>query len=246
MGQDDNPHHGSVVAAAITASILILACGLAYRALAARLSAVGTASPIASEALRRLPMQIGDWTGQDVPLDETIVRKTGTDGHMNRRYSRHNGLENVGLYIAYGVTARALAGHRPENCYKGAGWTLIDRQSMEVSLADGSTLPCSVFSFSRGGLNVEKIVVLDYFIVDGRHCGDASLLLSRAWRGSGTVDYVAQVQISSMGNLPTDSATRIVSTFAADSAPLIADLFEHTQEDQSADSPDATKEGDSL
>jgi EpsI family protein len=204
------------------------------------------ASAIAPEALQRLPMQIGDWTGQDVPLAETIVRKTGTDGHINRRYSRHGGLENVGLYIAYGITARALAGHRPENCYKGAGWTLLDRQSMEVSLANGGGLPCSIFNFSRGGLNAERIVVLDYFIVDGRLCGDASLLLSRAWRGSDTVDYVAQVQISSTGNLPGDSATRIVSTFAADSARLIADLFEHTQEDQIAGIPDATKERDSL
>ena len=191
-------------------------------------------------------MQIGSWTGQDVPLDETIVRKTGTDAHINRRYCRYNGVEHVGLYIAYGVTARALTPHRPEVCYVGAGWTLMDRQSVELPLEDGATLPCSVFHFSRGGLNAEKIVVLDYFIVDGRHCGDASLLQSRAWRGSDTVDYVAQVQISSTENLPTDSATQIVSTFAVDSALLIADLFEHTQEDLSAEPPGAMKEGDNT
>jgi len=241
----DNPKRGPVITALIAAGILMLAFGLAYRALAVRLGLSVTTSPIVPEVLQRLPMQIGSWTGQDVPLDEAIVRKTGTDGHINRRYSRHIGVEYVGLYIAYGVTARALAPHRPEVCYVRAGWTLVDRQSVELPSEDGAKLPCSVFHFSQGGLNAKKIVVLNYFIVDGRHCGDASLLQSRAWRGSDTVAYVAQVQISSTENLPKDSATEIVTSFAVDSALLIADLFEHTQEDQSADSPATMKEGGS-
>ena len=220
----------------------MLIFGFAYRSLAARLGVSVTTRPIVPEAVHRLPMQIGSWTGQDVPLDEAIVRKTGTDGHINRRYSRYIGVEYVGLYIAYGVTARALAPHRPEVCYVRAGWTLMDRRSVELPLGNGAKLPCSVFQFSRGGLNAERIVVLDYFIVDGRYCGDASLLQSRAWRGSDTVAYVAQVQISSTGNLPTDSATEKVTTFAVDSALLIADLFEHIQEDQSVASSGAIRE----
>ncbi len=240
---NQNSNRRSVTIAAIAASILVLVSGLAYRALAARLAHSGTTSPIVPEALQRLPMQIGSWTGQDVPLDEAVVRKTGTDGRINRRYSRYAGAENVGLYIAYGVTARALAPHRPEVCYVRAGWTLIDRRSVELPLEDGGKLPCSVFQFSRGGLGAEKIVVLNYFIVDGRHCGDASLLQSRAWRGSGTVDYVAQVQISSTENLPTDSAVEVVGAFCVDSASLIADLFEPVREEQSADSAGVVKEG---
>ncbi len=240
MNQKSN--HRSVAVAAIAAGIVMVAFGLAYRTVAARLGFSGTASPIVPEALQRLPMQIGSWTGRDVPIDETIVRKTGTDGHLNRHYSHNIGAENVGLYIAYGVTARALAPHRPEVCYVKAGWTLTDRRSVELPLKDGGKLPCSVFHFSRGGLNAEKIVVLGYFIVDGRHCGDASLLQSRAWRGSDTVDYVAQVQISSTENPLADSAAETVTAFAVDSASSIADLFEPGQEGRSGDSPGAMKE----
>jgi hypothetical protein len=216
-----------VVVAAITASFLILTGGLTYRALAARLGAPVNRAPVDPAALDRLPLEIGGWTGQDVPLDEAIVRKTGTDAHINRRYSRGNGSESISLYIACGVTARALMPHRPEVCYVGAGWTLVDRQPTELPLNDGTTLPCSIFQFSRGGLNAEGMIVIDYFIVDGQYCGDVSLLRSRAWRGSATVRYVAQVQIvASIGAATTDSVTRLVSAFAVDSASLIARLFE--------------------
>ena len=237
MEKDDNTNYRPVVAATIAASILMLAFGLTYHALVARLRASVTSSPIVPEVVQRLPMQIGSWTGQDVPLDKAIVRATGTDAHISRRYSRRNGLESVSLYVACGANARNLVGHRPEVCYVGAGLTLMNRRSVELPLNDGTRLPCSVLDFSRGGLNTNQVTALYYFIVDGQCCGDVSLLRSRAWRGSGTVRYVAQVQIvaSTTANLTADSAERIVSDFAVESASSISRLFEDAEEDQRSD-----------
>jgi len=230
----ENPNPRPVMIAAITASFLMLILGLGYRVLAARLAAPGNATPISQDALKLLPLQIGDWTGRDVPLDEAIIRATDTDAHINRSYSRNNGLEFVSLYIATGVKARDLMPHRPEVCYTGAGWTLIDKRSMELPLSDGTELPCNVMQFSRGILTTKKIVVLDYYIVDGEYCRDVSGLRSKAAKGSGTVRYVAQVQIvtSISPNQTADSATKTVSTFAVESASLIAQLFEDAEEDQ--------------
>jgi EpsI family protein len=215
----------------------MLVFGLGYRVLAARLEAPVDTIPISPAALQRLPLQIGDWTGREVPLDEAIVRATDTDAHINRSYSRNNGLEFVSLYIATGVKARDLMPHRPEVCYTGAGWTLTDKRSMELALNDGTALPCNVMQFSRGVLTVNKVIVLDYYIVDGEYCSDVSLLRSKAWRGSGTVRYVAQVQIvtSISSNQTADSAARSVSTFAVESASLISKLFEDIEDDQEAD-----------
>ncbi len=177
-------------------------------------------------------MQLGNWTGKEEPLDEAVVRATDTDAHVSRRYSRQNSLESVWLYIAYGVRARDLMPHRPEVCYTGAGWTLVDRDSTELALADGMKLLCNVLQFARGTLNKRRVVVLDYYIVDGQYCHDVRLLRSKAWRGSGTVDHVAQVQIvaSVMTNMPADSAERSVLAFAIESASSIASLFEMRQE----------------
>lgn len=231
--KSDNPNRAPATVAAIAAGLLMLVFGTTYRVLEARLAAPVNRTPINPAALERFPLQIAGWTGQDIPLDDAVVRATGTDARINRGYSRHNGLESVSLYVACGANARGLMVHRPEVCYIGAGWTLLDRRSMELSLADGTKLPCSIFEFSRGGLDARRMTVLNYFIVDGQHCGDASLLRSRAWRGSGTVSYVVQVQIAASQETTTGgSATTLVCAFAVDSASFIAQLFEDLEKDR--------------
>ncbi len=237
MTKNDNPNQRPVIVAAVVAGFLMLVSTAAYRALAARLEAPVNTSPISPAALERLPLQIGDWMGREVPLDEAIVRATDTDAHINRSYSRNNASQYISLYIAAGVKARDLMPHRPEVCYTGAGWTLIDKRSMELPLSDGMELPCMALQFSRGTLNTKKTVLLNYYIVDGQYCRDISRLRSKAWRGSGTVRYIAQVQIiaSTTVNLNADSAERIISDFAAESASSISRLFESAEEDLHSD-----------
>lgn len=232
MTENDNGNRQPVIIAATVASIVMLAAGIGYRVLAAKLSAPVNTPTLSAAALERLPMQLGDWTGEDEPLDEALVRATDTDAHVSRTYSRQNSMESVWLYIAYGVRVRDLMPHRPEVCYAGAGWTLEDRSPAELALADEMKLPCNVLKFSRGVLNQQRVVVLDYYIVDGQYCHDVSLLRSKVWRGSGAVDHVAQVQIvaSATMNPPGNSAERTVLTFAVESASSIAGLFETGQE----------------
>ncbi|MBN1506437.1 MAG: EpsI family protein [Sedimentisphaerales bacterium] len=230
----------------MAASLLMLVSGLGYRVLASRLAAPGATPSISPAALERLPWQIGGWTGQDVPLDDAIVRATDTDAHVSRRYSCNRGLDSVFLYIASGVKARDLMPHRPEVCYTGSGWTLLDRRFRELSLDDGAKLPCNVLRFSRGVLDTKGVTVLDYYIVDGQYCHDVSLLRSKAWRGSGTVRYVAQVEIIAAVNstLMAESATKLVCAFAGDSALPIAQLFENAQRDRDPDESREVSKGE--
>ena len=225
----DNPSYRPVVAA-IAAGVLVLAFGLTYHTLAARLAAPVSIVPMAPEALAQLPMQIGDWIGEDVPMDEAIVRATGTDAHINRRYSRKNGLESISLFVGCSVSIFDRAIHRPEICYMRAGWTLLDRDTVELTLSDGARLPCSVFQFQRGDLQIERATVLHYYIVDGQCSDDISLLQSKLWRLGGTADYLARVLIVAPNESATaDSAVRLVSSFAVDSAASIAQLLDDLQ-----------------
>ena len=228
MMKNESPSRRPVIAAALTASILMLVFGVAYRVVAARLAAPVNTTLLSPEALQRFPLQIGDWAGREAPMDEEIVRATDTDAHISRTYSRHNASEHVSLYVAYGVRARDLMPHRPEVCYTGSGWTLIDRGDVDLPLSDGMKLPCNTFQFSRGSLQTEKVVLLNYYLVDGQYSRDVSLLRSKAWRGSGTVGYVAQVQIiTSVTQARTARAAgTIVSAFAVESAPPIFELFD--------------------
>ncbi len=237
MLTNNNPNSKSVIIAAVVAGFLMFISSAAYRVLAARLEAPVNTPSLSSAALERLPLQFDSWNGKDVPLDEAIVQATDTEAHINRIYSRGNSSEYISLYIAYGVRARDLAPHRPEVCYTGAGWALIDKRFMGLPLGDGMELPCMALQFSRGALETKKIVLLNYYIVDGQYCRDVSLLRSKAWRGSGTVRYVAQVQIaaSTTMNLNADSAERLVCEFAAESASSISRLFESDEEDRHSD-----------
>lgn len=223
-----------VISAAVAASLLTLVFGLAYRVLADRLAVPVTTTPIDPATVQRFPMVIGDWAGQEVPIDEATVRATDTDAHINRRYTRLRGLESVSFYVACGVKARDLMPHRPEVCYTGNGWTLADRRSVELPLSDGAKLPCNIMQFSRGSLNTQKALVLDYYLVDGQYCSDVSLLRSKAWRGSGVVKYVAQVQIviPVTVTMTIDSATKAVCAFAVDSAASVIGLFKDVGQNQ--------------
>lgn len=236
---NDNPNTKCrpAVVAAIAASLLVFISGLTYRVLAARLLTPTSNSPIDTNALEGFPMQIGDWTGQDLPLDETIPRQIGADAYINRRYSHRSGIGSVSLFIAATGVTRMLVGHPPEVCNVVAGSTLTDDQSMELPLDDGTMLPCRILQFSRGSaLDPEKKTVLYYYMADSQFCGDRSALRSKVRRGSNIVNCVAQVQIaaSSAETATADSATRLACAFAADSASSITMLFEDLEKDRNS------------
>ena len=233
--------------AAVVASFLMLVFGVTYHVLAARLAAPVDTEAISQAALDLFPMDIGDWTGVETPIEERIVQATDTDAHLSRRYSRAGGLEAVSFYLASGVRARDLMPHRPEVCYTGAGWTLVDKDSAKLSLSDGTILPCNVMQFSQGALNKQGVLVLDYYLVDGQYCADVSLLRSKAWRGSGTVDYVAQVQIVTPVSsvMRAASAEALVSDFAVASASSVVTLFQsRTETTEQVSSPIDSEGGD--
>jgi EpsI family protein len=231
MAKKDNYNPKAVVAAAVVSSLIVIAFSAAYRVLAARLVAPVDAVALPPAALDKLPLQIGEWSGKDIPLDEAIIQATDTDAHLNRIYSRGNGTEIVSLYIAYGVRARDLLPHRPEVCYSGAGWTRTDKHSKELNLDNGIELPCNILQFSRGTLNTKKTVVLNYYIVDRHYHRDISKLRTKVWQGSGAVRYVAQVQIAASTTVSRNSSSteKTIKAFGAESAPVIYELFEYSE-----------------
>ena len=216
------------ITAVAVASCLMLFFGFMYRVVAAKLDAPVDATPISPDALTRFPMQIGDWTGEDVPMDEAIARATDTDARLNRRYTRRGGFESITFYIASGVKARDLMPHRPEVCYTGAGWTLMDQRVATLPLSNSTTLPCNIMQFSRGVLSAQEVVVLDYYLVDGQYCPDVSLLRWKAVCGFGTIRYVAQIQIVApiTATFNADAAIETLRGFAVESAALTAALFD--------------------
>ena len=203
---------------------LLLLSGAGFRALAAYYSRPSTSVPIPKGTLAKLPVRIGEWVGEDTPMDERIVRKTDADDLVNRLYQRTGGSQTVSLFVAYGVRLRDLSPHRPEVCYPGAGWTLDGTRSLELNGADGLPVLCRLLRFHKGTLTSEKILVLNYYIVDGRYCPDVSLLRSKAWRANTAGSYSAQVQLTCPDSTEYETE-KYLRDLATRSAPLILRLL---------------------
>lgn len=116
-----------------------------------------------SAPLNQVPVTLGAWTGQDIPISASVLEVLGKGDFLNRVYvpadaaaptaGTHGGnLAPVQLFIAYFATQRTgQAIHSPQNCLPGSGWTF---------LYSGVT----TFTDDTG----KKYRVGDYIISDGR------------------------------------------------------------------------------
>ncbi len=118
----------------VAAAMLLLAGGVAYRALAAYIGAE-LASPIRLDPpLATLPLAIGNWIGEDVPLREGVLRIAGNDDYVSRSYRHAETGAVVSLYIGYTARPRTMLRHRPSVCYPSAGWTPLAVEDDELAL----------------------------------------------------------------------------------------------------------------
>lgn len=219
--------------AAIIATIIMLFFSVAFHMLVVRVGWSTSRIKIASDMLDGFPINIGNWKGLDIPLEDEIARKTGTDAHLNRRYTHNDASKIISLYIGCGGWTSEIVYHQPNVCYIGSGWTIEEQHSLDLPFSDDKKLPCTIYQFVRNELNKQRATVLHYWILDGEFCRDASLLRSRVWRITSKVNYIAQVQIICPVRTSTaDSAEKVVSEFAIDTTSLIAELFEHIKLDQ--------------
>lgn len=224
----EGQHRG---AAALLAVALLVGSGVGYRVLASRVTDLFVISPLVPGALAQLPARIGDWTGHDRPLDEWTLEWIHADDHVSRVYTR-GATDTVSMIIAlrrrdvaYGVPAKELMPHRPENCYPRVGWTPDGVYTVELAAADRTSLPVKILHFRRGELEVERVAVACYYIVDGRRGPSVEMLRPNGWRPKGDVRYVAQIQIACNEGLLGASAEEQIRAFAVDSAPAIRSLI---------------------
>lgn len=222
--------------ATITACVVLGAVGIGFRAAAAQLNRVDPAALANKPDLAAIPMRFGAWRGEDIPVDEYVRKATDSDDLIHRRYLRDGGSDSLRLYLAFGIRARDLAPHRPEVCYPGAGWSFQSRQDENLSGVNGETIPCRVLTFSQGGFDLRRVVVINYYIVDGVACADMESLRSKAWRGSTAIQSIAQVQISCTTSSLRDAETarQLAMEFAQIASPDISRVLATKHPAQSA------------
>ena len=220
---------GPAIGAAVTIVLLVVS-GIGYRVTAGWFDRAVVGAPLPVGSLGAVPLQVGDWFGEDVPMDDAIIKRTDTDDHINRIYRRRETREGVSVFAGCGVKLRDLMPHRPTVCYIGGGWTLDQSKTVQLDAAGVGTLPCVIYTFYRSGLDSARIAVLNYYIVDGQYSEDVSLLRSKARSFGIGATYMAQIQIAARGGQAGSGGEDAVLSFAKDSAAAFRKALETASE----------------
>jgi EpsI family protein len=217
--------------------MLLVIGGAGYRLAEARYERQSDSIPIPAGTLAQLSLDLEEWEGREVPLDDRIVQATASDDHISRTYRHRDTGDSVTLFVAYGVKLRDLAPHRPEVCYRGAGWLLGGGRTRELVLSEGSTIPLRILEFHRGGLEAERITVLDYYIVNDEYSPDVSQLRWRAAGIGSKASYAAQVQITALNYARAERAERLVEALAVETGPEIRRILIEAVRQAAANAP---------
>lgn len=211
----------SLISSTVFWAVILVAFGGVRRWVDAVLIAPDAVPIVLERPLSSLPMTFGMWEGHDVPIDTAVLRVAGTDDHVSRMYQDIRAGAAVNLYFAYTAQPVKMLGHRPDVCYPANGWQHLSTEKVEIPLSAGNRLEALVHQFTRDAPHAEGLVVLNYYILQGRHTTEWTDFWGPRWRVPNFARdpnyYVAQVQIAATAMVPAmfDRARESVMRFAA-------------------------------
>lgn len=84
-----------------------------------------------ASSLAGIPLQLGEFRGREVPLEETVESMLAADFNLQRDY-RHPFGDLVSLYVGYYGTERGgTPEHTPRVCYGSHGWEVVRTEEIE-------------------------------------------------------------------------------------------------------------------
>jgi EpsI family protein len=196
----------------VLAALLLVSAGITYRVVASHLNRLVQTPVQLPVPLSNVPLQIGNWSGQEVPIPANVIRVTGADDFLNRAYSNKLSNQRVNVYIAYTARPRTMLGHRPQVCYPAGGWIHDSTEHTHIYSASGRTIPCLMHRFHMPSSSYEEMIVLNFYIVNGKLTSDEGVFSGVGWRtpniAGDPARYAAQVQIASVLENPTREAAK--------------------------------------
>lgn len=111
------------------------------------------------------PMQIGHWSGQNLPIANRILVAAGLDEYVSRLYRNHQG-DSVTLFISYYRSQRTGETiHSPKNCLPGAGWQPISSRRITIAIPNHPPVVANEYIIAR---DINRLLVLYWYQERGR------------------------------------------------------------------------------
>jgi uncharacterized protein DUF3485 len=86
-----------------------------------RLAGTNVSAEQRAALLDKVPTTVGDWRGDDVPVDPNVRKTAGAIGAVDREYHNVRTGEKVRLWLIVGH-AREVSAHTPDICYPSQGF----------------------------------------------------------------------------------------------------------------------------
>jgi hypothetical protein len=105
----------------IVAVLLIVGLTIVEINMTDRLAGTNVTAEQRAALLDKVPSVIGDWHGDDVPVDPKVRKQAGAIGAVDREYHNVRTGEKVRLWLIVGH-AREVSNHTPDICYPSQGF----------------------------------------------------------------------------------------------------------------------------
>jgi EpsI family protein len=116
------------------------------------------------QPVKMFPVQVGDWFGQDVPLQPEVKEILG-DGDFLVRLYRNPKQDYIDFFLAYFPTQRTGSTiHSPQNCLPGSGWIPTELKRIPL-MANGEGGLANRYIISKG---LDRELVLYWYQSNGR------------------------------------------------------------------------------
>jgi len=92
---------------------------------------------VVDKGFDRFPVSFDEYSGEDIKMDDRVVKELDTDVYIFRNYIGKN---IVTLYIGYYGTGKGgRTGHNPNACYPSSGYAILDEKkvALPVNFFDG-------------------------------------------------------------------------------------------------------------
>jgi exosortase len=159
-------HHSPSLALGWLAAVLI-AASITGTAIAWWQPSVGrSALPDGEPALATLPTTMGEWTGEDLPIDPELTNALRYNEAIFRRYRNRLGFDMT-VWVMYWSTAKAVKGyHHPDVCMPNHGQEIAVKEQRTMRSPAGSTVPITYREFTSSRAGRTRVM---YWTQEGRY-----------------------------------------------------------------------------
>lgn len=135
-----------------TLVLMVLLVGIHFAARWSATAGLPTETRVPTGDLHSLPVQMGDWTGKDVPTDPRIFKATGALAVVNRHFTDATGRTVVAhLALFTDLDAGLYTPHQPEVCIEGSGGRITRSEEIQVEADGGGTFRTRILATESSG-----------------------------------------------------------------------------------------------